>query len=78
VQYTSETTVGLEQSLDWKLSGSVIASTIRLPNKHLVGFFEKNGLRHGEFVLPFQPNEVQVGFVAYYFGYVNNLCPNLR
>ncbi|XP_065333711.1 elongator complex protein 1 [Cloeon dipterum] len=60
LQYTSEPTVGLEQCLDWKLSGSVFASTVTMPNKHIVAFFEKNGLRHGEFALPFQPNEVQV------------------
>ena len=60
LHYTTEPTTGLEQSLDWKLSGSVFASTIRLPNKHIVGFFEKNGLRHGEFTLPFKDNQVQV------------------
>ncbi|XP_059486285.1 putative elongator complex protein 1 [Neocloeon triangulifer] len=58
LQFTSEPTVGLEQSLDWKLSGGVIASTITLPNKQVVAFFEKNGLRHGDFTLPFQPNQV--------------------
>lgn len=60
LHYTTEPTTGLEQSLDWKLSGSVFASTIRLPNKHIVGFYEKNGLRHGEFTLPFKDNQVQV------------------
>ena len=32
-------------------SGNLIASTQRLPHKYQVVFFEKNGLRHGEFSL---------------------------
>lgn len=44
--------VGLEESLAWRPSGNLIASTCLLPNKHIVAFFEKNGLRHGEFNLP--------------------------
>lgn len=32
-------------------SGNLITSTQRLPQKHDVVFFEKNGLRHGEFSL---------------------------
>lgn len=60
LQYTSETVIGLEHALDWKPSGNLIASTQRLPNKHVVCFFEKNGLKHGDFPLPFQPNEIIV------------------
>jgi len=41
-------------------SGSVIAGTMRKPNKHEVIFFEKNGLRHGEFSLPFGVKDVTV------------------
>ena len=41
-------------------SGSLIASTQRKPHRHEVIFFERNGLRHGEFVLPFGKMEVQV------------------
>lgn len=51
LQATSEPVPGLEFALSWKPSGSLIASTRRLPNKYQVVFFEKNGLRHGEFVL---------------------------
>jgi elongator complex protein 1 len=51
---------GLEQAFDWKPSGNVMASTQRLPNKHIVVFLEKNGLKHGEFTLPFAPNEAKV------------------
>ncbi|KAK7075465.1 hypothetical protein SK128_012925 [Halocaridina rubra] len=60
VQYTSEDIDGLEQALSWKPSGSLIASSQRLPNKHDIVFFEKNGLRHGEFTLPFAPNDMIV------------------
>ena len=56
VQYTSEPVSKLEQSLSWKPSGSLITSTQRLPNKYQVVFFEKNGLRHGEFTFPDRTN----------------------
>ncbi|XP_061166857.1 putative elongator complex protein 1 [Saccostrea echinata] len=59
-QSTSENVDGVEQALAWKPSGSLIASTQRKPNKHDVIFFEKNGLRHGDFSLPFGVNDVKV------------------
>lgn len=65
LQYTGEDMNGLEQALCWKPSGSVIASTQRLPNKHMVVFFEKNGLNHGGFQLPFGPKEFQVKEVSW-------------
>ncbi|KAG8593890.1 hypothetical protein GDO81_000980 [Engystomops pustulosus] len=60
LQSTSEPVDGLEQALSWKPSGSLIASSQTKPNKHDVVFFEKNGLLHGEFTLPFAKGEVQV------------------
>ncbi|XP_073401432.1 elongator complex protein 1 isoform X2 [Dendrobates tinctorius] len=60
LQSTSEPVEGLEQALSWKPSGSLIASTQSKPNKHDVVFFEKNGLLHGEFTLPFAKGDVQV------------------
>ena len=48
---TSEECAGLEQALAWKPSGNLIAATVRRPNKLTVGFFEKNGLQHGELPL---------------------------
>ncbi|KAM4054060.1 elongator complex protein 1 isoform 1-T2 [Anomaloglossus baeobatrachus] len=60
LQATSQPVEGLEQALSWKPSGSLIASTQSKPNKHDVVFFEKNGLLHGEFTLPFAKSEVQV------------------
>lgn len=41
-------------------SGSLIASTQRKPHRHEVIFFERNGLRHGEFILPFGKMETKV------------------
>lgn len=60
LQATSEVVNGLEQPLSWKPSGSLIASTQRLPNKHSVVFMEKNGLLHGDFTLPFDKEQVKV------------------
>ena len=63
---TSEQLNGLEHSLAWKPSGSVLASTLRAPNKYEVAFLEKNGLRHGGFKLPFDVNEeVMVNYLAW-------------
>ncbi|KAM3939198.1 elongator complex protein 1 [Leptodactylus fuscus] len=60
LQSTSEPVEGLEQALSWKPSGSLIASTQSKPNKHDVIFFEKNGLVHGEFTLPYAKGDVLV------------------
>ncbi|XP_076644239.1 elongator complex protein 1 isoform X1 [Halictus rubicundus] len=60
LQYASELANGLEESLSWKPSGSLIATPQTLPNKHVVALFEKNGLKHREFLLPFKPNEIRV------------------
>ncbi|XP_060695479.1 elongator complex protein 1 [Hemiscyllium ocellatum] len=60
LQSTSESVSGLEQVLCWKPSGNLIASTQRKLNKHNVVFFERNGLLHGEFSLPFHKDQVKV------------------
>ncbi|KAJ8262094.1 hypothetical protein GJAV_G00162110 [Gymnothorax javanicus] len=60
LQSTSEAINGLEQSLCWKPSGSLITSTQRHPNKHSVVFMERNGLLHGDFTLPFDKEQVKV------------------
>ncbi|KAK2177216.1 hypothetical protein NP493_613g03011 [Ridgeia piscesae] len=57
---TAEMVPGLEQALAWKPSGSLIVSSQRRPNKHDIIFFERNGLRHGEFTLPFGVHDVKV------------------
>ncbi|XP_065059792.1 putative elongator complex protein 1 [Rhopilema esculentum] len=57
---TNEVVPGLEHPLHWRPCGNLIASSQRKPNKHDVIFFEKNGLKHGEFTLPFKPKEAKV------------------
>eukprot|EP00055_Hartaetosiga_balthica_P008303 m.30465 g.30465 ORF g.30465 m.30465 type:complete len:1546 (-) comp6230_c0_seq1:74-4711(-) len=57
---TSELIGGLESALAWRPSGNLIASTQRLPHRHDVVFFERNGLRHGDFSLPFAAREMHV------------------
>jgi elongator complex protein 1 len=47
----SEPVDGLEGALSWRPSGSLIAGIQRLESRIDVVFFERNGLRHGEFSL---------------------------
>ncbi|CAG7991641.1 unnamed protein product [Penicillium salamii] len=47
----SEPVDGLEGALSWRPSGSLIAGIQRIENRVDVVFFERNGLRHGEFSL---------------------------
>lgn len=60
LQSTSEAVPGLEHTLSWRPSGNLITGTQRFgfegggagkDTRHDVVFFEKNGLRHGEFGL---------------------------
>ncbi|KAJ7198481.1 pol II transcription elongation factor [Mycena pura] len=60
LQSTSEAVPGLEHGLAWRPSGNLIACTQRFgfegggagnDGRHDVVFFERNGLRHGEFHL---------------------------
>ncbi|CAG2115298.1 unnamed protein product, partial [Medioppia subpectinata] len=65
LQYTSECLDGLEALIAWKPSGALIASSQLLPNKHMIVFVEKNGLKHGEFELPFTPNSFKVQHILW-------------
>ncbi|KAK7472275.1 putative elongator complex protein 1 [Stygiomarasmius scandens] len=67
LQSTSEAVPGLEHSLSWRPSGNLIASTQRFgfegggagrEGRHDLVFFERNGLRHGEFEL--RPTDMTV------------------
>jgi len=50
VESKSEANQDIElDNLSWRPSGSLIACTQRLPQKYDTIFFERNGLRHGEF-----------------------------
>ncbi|CAH0588039.1 unnamed protein product [Chrysodeixis includens] len=58
LQYTSEKQQGLESNLQWRPSGNVIATTQKVNEKHILSFFEKNGLKHGEFDIPINSNTI--------------------
>lgn len=47
----SEPVDGLEAALSWRPAGNLIACVQRLDNRAEVVFFERNGLRHGQFTL---------------------------
>ena len=55
----SEPVDGLEGALSWRPSGNLIASIRRLKERVEVVFFERNGLRHGQFDLRLSPEELQ-------------------
>ncbi|KJE96404.1 hypothetical protein CAOG_09002 [Capsaspora owczarzaki ATCC 30864] len=65
LQSTSEEVAGLEHAVSWRPSGNLIASSQRLPHRHDIVFFERNGLRHGEFTLPFGRDQVVVRELAW-------------
>jgi elongator complex protein 1 len=54
----SEPVDGLEGALSWRPSGNLIASTRRTEDKIEIVFFERNGLRHGQFDLRFTSEEL--------------------
>ena len=69
LQSTSEPVLDLGTSLAWKPSGgALIASSLKLSNGiDVIGFYEKNGLRHGEFPLQ-KPKSRKIDtfiFIAY-------------
>ncbi|KZZ93667.1 IKI3 family protein [Ascosphaera apis ARSEF 7405] len=49
----------IESALSWKPSGNLIASIQRLQDRIDVIFFERNGLRHGQFQLPLTKEEAK-------------------
>nr|POF06274.1 elongator complex protein 1 [Quercus suber] len=51
LESVSEPVDGLEAALSWKPSGQILAGIQRLEERIDVVFFERNGLRHGEFDL---------------------------
>jgi len=56
----SEPVDGLEGALSWRPAGNLIAGIQRLDNRVDVVFFERNGLRHGEFSLRLTPEQMQL------------------
>jgi elongator complex protein 1 len=55
----SEPVDGLEGALSWRPSGNLIASICRTGENTEVIFFERNGLRHGQFDLRFTPQDLE-------------------
>ncbi|KAJ5579148.1 hypothetical protein N7450_008015 [Penicillium hetheringtonii] len=53
----SEPVDGLEGALSWRPSGNLIAGIQRLDDRIDVVFFERNGLRHGQFTLRLSEEE---------------------
>jgi elongator complex protein 1 len=56
----SEPVDGLEGALSWRPAGNLIAGIQRLENRVDVVFFERNGLRHGQFSLRLTPEQLQL------------------
>jgi elongator complex protein 1 len=86
LQTTAEAVPGLEHTLSWRPSGNFIVSTQRFgtfpgggkgrEGRHDVVFFEKNGLRHGEFGLRHEtPGVCKADVKDRKFGYkVKEVC----
>lgn len=55
----SEPVDGLESALSWRPYGNLIAGIKRSSQKAEVVFFERNGLRHGEFDLRLSEDDIQ-------------------
>ncbi|TVY18310.1 Elongator complex protein 1 [Lachnellula arida] len=56
----SEPVDGLEGALSWRPVGNLIAGIQRLESRIDVVFFERNGLRHGQFSLRLTPEQMQL------------------
>ncbi|KAF3491898.1 elongator complex protein 1 [Arthroderma uncinatum] len=59
----SEPVDGLEGALSWRPSGNLIAGIQQLDNRIDVVFFERNGLRHGQFTLRLTEEE-RIGWAS--------------
>lgn len=56
----SEPVDGLEGALSWRPAGNLIAGIQRFDSHIDVVFFERNGLRHGQFSLRLSPHQMNV------------------
>ncbi|KAK5009823.1 putative elongator complex protein 1, partial [Cryomyces antarcticus] len=55
----SEPVDGLEGALSWRPAGNLIAGVQRLEERIDIVFFERNGLRHGQFSLRITPEDMK-------------------
>lgn len=60
LQSTGQMVDKLSHCLSWRPDGGLIAGVQQVDQRFDVVFFERNGLRHGEFSLPYKANEVVV------------------
>ncbi|KAF3936373.1 hypothetical protein ABW19_dt0200343 [Dactylella cylindrospora] len=60
----SEPVDGMEDTLSWRPSGNLIASIKRQEGLLEIIFFERNGLRHGEFPLRIPASDIGTTFVS--------------
>ncbi|OQO05229.1 hypothetical protein B0A48_08996 [Cryoendolithus antarcticus] len=58
LESVSEAVNGLGGAISWKPSGQLIAATQHLADRIDIVFFERNGLRHGDFSLRLNANEL--------------------
>lgn len=59
LESVSEPVDGLEGALSWRPSGNLIAGVQRLSDRVDIIFFERNGLRHGQFSLRLTAQDMQ-------------------
>lgn len=44
--------IGVEAVLSWKTTKELLSFPQHLNGKYLISFMEKNGLKHGDFIIP--------------------------
>ncbi len=59
IDSASEPVDGLESALSWRPAGNLLAGVQRLADRLDVVFFERNGLRHGEFSLRLSKDDME-------------------
>ncbi|KAF2196937.1 elongator complex protein 1 [Delitschia confertaspora ATCC 74209] len=59
IDSVSEPVDGLEGAISWRPSGNLVAGVRRLEDRIDVVFFERNGLRHGQFDLRLTPEQLK-------------------
>lgn len=60
IESASEPVDGLEYTLSWRPADNLLAGVQRLTDRLDVVFFERNGLRHGEFSLRLSKDEMKM------------------
>lgn len=61
---TEDLASGIHAPLSWNPDHSLIATIQEEKRKTIVAFYERNGLRHGEFTLPSTMQDIQIAYNA--------------